>query len=325
MEPVLRIEELRVYYKDREKEIRAVDGVDLALHAGKTLALVGESGCGKTTVALSILNLVPTAGRIRSGRVLLDGRDVLALSSDELRRVRGRAISMIFQDPVSGLNPVMTIGAQVEEIIRTHTSMAKRESRATAAAALRAQGLANAEGLMDAYPFQLSGGMCQRVMIAIATVLRPRVIIADEPTSALDVTVQAQILRELDTLRETLGAAILLITHDLGVVAQLADDVAVMYAGRIVEHGGAEAVFSRPSHPYTAALMDARPRLDGGGGRLRAIRGAPPDLAVLDGGCAFLPRCPKAVSICRTDPWPGLLEVAPAHVSACYNPMFHGA
>jgi oligopeptide/dipeptide ABC transporter ATP-binding protein len=228
---------------------------------------------------------------------------------------------MIFQDPVSGLNPVLTIGAQVEEIIRTHLTVSKRESRAMTVAALRRQGLSEPERLMGSYPFQLSGGMCQRVMIAIATVLNPRVIIADEPTSALDVTVQAGILQELDDLKRTLRAAIMLITHDLGVVAMMADEVAVMYAGRIVEHGTAEQVYARPAHPYTAALLAARPRLDADRQSLQAIRGTPPDLAQLTGECAFLPRCGKAVNACREQPWPPL--TAASHAVACFNPMFH--
>jgi oligopeptide/dipeptide ABC transporter ATP-binding protein len=284
---------------------------------------VGESGCGKTTVALSILKLVPSPGTIDGGRVLLDGADLLSMRPDDLRRVRGREISMIFQDAMAGLNPVLSIGSQVEEIVHAHHDVPKRDSRSMALEALRAQGLASPEHVMASYPYQLSGGMCQRVMIAIATILRPRVIIADEPTSALDVTVQAGILRELDDLKQATGASILLITHDLGVVAQMADDVAVMYAGRIVEQGSAAALFARPAHPYTAALLAARPRLDADRRPLQAIRGAPPDMATLTGGCAFLERCTKAVSQCRAEPWPALAPVAPAHEAACFNPMFY--
>jgi oligopeptide/dipeptide ABC transporter ATP-binding protein len=320
---ILRIEDLRVTYRERERSVRAVDGVSLAVRRGSTLAIVGESGCGKTTVALSILKLVPSPGTIDSGRILLDGDDLLSMRPNELRRVRGRAISMVFQDAMAGLNPVLSIGAQVEEIVHAHHDVSKRESRAMTIEALRAQGLANPEQVMASYPYQLSGGMCQRVMIAIATILKPRVIIADEPTSALDVTVQAAILRELDDLKRTTGASILLITHDLGVVAQMADDVAVMYAGRIVEEGAAAAVFARPSHPYTAALLAARPRLDGDRRPLQPIRGTPPDLAALTGECAFLERCSKAVSQCRTEQWPGLAPVTPGHTAACYNPMFY--
>jgi oligopeptide/dipeptide ABC transporter ATP-binding protein len=216
----------------------------------------------------------------------------------------------------------MPIGEQVAEMVQTHLSVSRRESKAITIDALARQGLPQPERVARSYPFQLSGGMCQRVMIAIATVLRPRLIIADEPTSALDVTVQAAILRELDDLKTDLNASILLITHDLGVVAQMADDVAVMYAGRIVEQGAAHAIYARPRHPYTAALMAARPRLDDPGRPLQAIRGTPPDLGELSGECAFLPRCTKAVSACRTNPWPALSEIAPGHRAACFNPMF---
>jgi oligopeptide/dipeptide ABC transporter ATP-binding protein len=323
MDEILRIEDLRVSYRERDRTVRAVDGVGLALKRGATLAIVGESGCGKTTIALSVLNLVPHPGQIESGRILYHDRDLLALRAEELRRLRGRAISMIFQDPISGLNPVMTIGRQVEEIVRTHLDTSKQEARRIMLDALRAQRLSEPERIADSFPFQLSGGMCQRVMIAIATVLRPSVIIADEPTSALDVTVQAAILQELKDLRDALGAGIILITHDLGVVAQVADEVAVMYAGRIVEQGATADVYVRPQHPYTAALLAARPRLDDPGRRILPIRGAPPDLSALTGECAFLPRCSKVVNACRNDAWPTLRETAPAHAAACYNPMFH--
>ena len=322
--PILRIEDLSVTYRERERNVRAVDGVSLTLRRGSTLAIVGESGCGKTTVALSILKLVPSPGTIDAGRVLLDGDDLFSMRSDDLRRVRGRAVSMIFQDPMAGLNPVLSIGAQVEEIVHAHHhDVSKRDSRSMATESLRAQGLANPKQVMASYPYQLSGGMCQRVMIAIATILKPRVIIADEPTSALDVTVQAAILRELDELKRATGAAILLITHDLGVVAQMASDVAVMYAGRIVEQGTAAALFARPAHPYTAALLAARPRLDADRRPLQPIRGTPPDLGALTGQCAFLERCTKAVNDCRTEPWPTLEPVAPGHEAACFNPMFY--
>jgi oligopeptide/dipeptide ABC transporter ATP-binding protein len=322
-EPILKIEDLSVAYRERGRTLRAADGVSLTLDRGSTLALVGESGCGKTTVGLSILNLLPFPGAIDSGRVLLDGRDVLSMPADELRRVRGRRISMIFQDPIAGLNPVLSIGAQVEEIVRTHQDLPKRESRGRTIEALRKQGLPNPEQLMSQYPFELSGGMCQRVMIAIATVLQPQVIVADEPTSALDVTVQAGILRELNELKRDLGASILLITHDLGVVAQMADEVAVMYAGRIVERAAVREIYARPAHPYMAALLAARPRLDADRRPLQPIRGAPPDLGELTGECGFLPRCTKAINQCRSEPWPRLEEIAPSHTAACFNPVFH--
>jgi len=322
MDEILRIEDLRVYYHERERTVKAVDGIDFSLGKERTLALVGESGCGKTTAALAMLNLVGSPGRIHSGRVIFDGQDLLTLGGDDLRAVRGRQISMIFQDPVSGLNPVMNVGAQVAEIVRAHFGVSNKESKRVTVEALRRQDLAEPERVASAYPFQLSGGMCQRVMIAIATILHPRVIIADEPTSALDVTVQAAILRELDDLKRRLGASIILITHDLGVVAQMADEVAVMYAGRIIERGTAAAVYGRPRHPYTAALLAARPRLDDPDRPLRHIRGAPPDLAALSSECAFLPRCAKAVSNCRERPWPALADVDEGHAAACFNPVY---
>jgi peptide/nickel transport system ATP-binding protein len=323
MDDLLTVRDLRVYYHESERIVRAVDGIEFSLAPGRTLALVGESGCGKTTVALSIMGLVPSPGRIETGDVLFEERDLFALKGEALRHLRGAEISMIFQDPSSGLNPVLTVGSQLDEIVRTHTHVSKRDARRMTLEALRRQRLADPERLVDAYPFQLSGGMCQRVMIAIATVLKPKLIIADEPTSALDVTQQAGILRDLDDLKRHLGISILLITHDLGVVAGMADDVAVMYAGRIVERGSAEDVFARPRHPYCAGLMAARPRVDRVGQRLAPIRGGPPEPASDAPECAFLPRCPKALNTCRTEPAPPLAPVEAGHLAACYNPMFH--
>jgi peptide/nickel transport system ATP-binding protein/oligopeptide transport system ATP-binding protein len=323
MDPVLSIRGLRTYYRDQARTVKAVDGVDLDVRPGTVLSIVGESGCGKTTLALSILKLLPGNGFIPEGRVEFEGHDLLALHGEALRTVRGRRIAMIFQDPVSGLNPVISIGTQVAEIIHTHLDVPKQDAQRMTVDALRSQGLPNPENIAASYPYNLSGGMCQRVMIAMATVLKPAVIVADEPTSALDVTMQAAILHELDELRQRTGTAILLITHDLGVVATIADEVAVMYAGRIVEHGATFEVYKRPQHPYTAALLAARPRLDDPGRKLTPIKGAPPDLAALPPECAYLPRCVKAVNACRTDPWPALRELQPAHVAACYNPVFH--
>lgn len=322
MEPALDIRGLRVTYREPDRVVRAVGGVDLALPAGRVVAVVGESGCGKTTLALSVLGLLPPNAVIESGAMLFESHDLLRANAETMRSVRGRRISMIFQDPVSGLNPVLPIGAQMAEIVQTHLKVSKKEARSVTLSALRAQGLAQAESVADSYPFRLSGGMAQRVMIAMATVLRPAVIIADEPTSSLDVTMQAAILRELDGLRREQGTAIMLITHDLGVVASIADEVAVMYAGRIVEQGTAEAVYARPQHPYTAALLAARPRLDNPGRALTSIRGTPPDLATLTAECAFLPRCTKTVNACRAEPWPALAR-ANGHAVACFNPVFH--
>jgi oligopeptide/dipeptide ABC transporter ATP-binding protein len=308
---------------EHSRTVKAVGGVDLALAPGEVLALVGESGSGKTTLALGVLGLLPPNARIEEGAVWFGGRDLRALNADELRNVRGRRISMIFQDAVSGLNPVLPIGAQVAEIIETHLSVSRKEARRMMLEALRAQGLAQPERAASSYPFQLSGGMCQRVMIAIATVLRPEVIIADEPTSSLDVTMQAAILAELDELRQRTGTAIMLITHDLGVVATLADSVAVMYAGRIVERRAAGDLFSRPRHPYTAGLLASRPRLDQPGRELRPIPGSSPDLGAMDGLCAFLPRCSKAISACRVEPWPSLRAEGGDGAVACFNPLYY--
>ena len=320
---VLEVRDLYAEYADGSKPVKAVDGVSFSLRRGSTLALVGESGCGKTSIALAILGLLPHPGRVVRGEVRFSGRDLLSLGREELRLLRGREISMIFQDPVSGLNPVLSVGEQVEEIITTHLQLSKQEARRMVYDALQRVGLADPEQLTKQYPSHLSGGMCQRVFIAIATVLNPQIIIADEPTSALDVTVQAGILSELERLRREQGVSILLITHDLGVVAQMAEEVAVMYAGRIAEHGTARDVFRRPRHPYTASLLATLPRLDQARRPLEAIKGTPPNLAELPEECAFLPRCRKAVSACRTEPSPPLTELAPGHRAACYNPVYH--
>jgi oligopeptide/dipeptide ABC transporter ATP-binding protein len=319
---ILRVEDLRTHYFERSTVVKAVDGVSFELRRGTTLGIVGESGCGKTTLGLSVLNLVPYPGRIVGGRIVYDGAEVTAMSGEELRHLRGREISMIFQDPVAGLNPVLTIGMQVEETITNHLSLPKKEARRMTLDILGQMGLPHPERLVDQYPFHLSGGMCQRVMIAIATVLNPQVIIADEPTSSLDVTIQAAILGELNRLKQEREVSIVLITHDLGVVAQMADKVAVMYAGRIVESGRVGEVFRAPRHPYTWALLSALPRLEGSQGPLRSIKGSPPDLGKLPPECAFLPRCHKAVSACRQEPWPALEELSPGHWTACFNPVY---
>jgi oligopeptide/dipeptide ABC transporter ATP-binding protein len=321
---VLEARDLHTSFFTKEGTVKAVRGVSFRLEPGKILAVVGESGCGKSTLALSLLRLVPFPGKIIRGDVRLNGRALFQLSEDELRRVRGRQMSMIFQDPVSGLNPVLPIGKQVEEILTSHLDIPKKERRQRTLQILRQVGLADAERIASSYPFHLSGGMCQRVMIAMATALNPAVLIADEPTSALDVTVQAQILNELDILRRTKGTAILLITHDLGVVAQMADEVAVMYAGEFIECGEVGQIYREPRHPYTWSLLSTLPRLDKRGGPLHAIPGSPPNLAELPEECAFLPRCAKATTQCRTDPAPTLTAVGESGQRvACYNPVFH--
>ena len=318
---ILEISDLRTYYHDRKVVLKAVDGVNLSLERGSVLGVVGESGCGKSTLALSVLNLVPHPGYIDSGRVLFEGRNILEMGASDLRTIRGREISMIFQDPVAGLNPVLSVGQQIEEIITTHTGMSKGDAKRMSLNLLASMGMADPGRVADRYPFQLSGGMAQRVMIAIATALRPKVLIADEPTSALDMTVQAQILAELRRLQDT-GVSIILITHDLGVIAQMADKVAVMYAGRIAEEGDVESIFRRPRHPYTWSLLAALPRLDERVGRLRSVRGRPPDMTKLPPQCAFVPRCPKVRNECRSLDSPPLEEIEPGHWVACYNPMY---
>ena len=318
---ILRVEDLHTHFFARDGLVKAVNGVDLEMRRGRILGLVGESGCGKTVTALSILKLVPYPGQIVSGSVYLEGRDLYQLSAEDLRQVRGRDISMIFQDPVTGLNPVLPIGQQVGELLSAHTNMSKGEVRDTTLRILQQVGLPDPVRVAEQYAFQLSGGMCQRVMIGIATALNPKVLIADEPTTALDVTVQAQILDQILQLKEERGTSVLLITHDLGVIAQVADDVAVFYAGAVVEYGSVRDVFAAPLHPYTRALMNALPRVDQPFQHLQSIPGSPPNPMDLEDECPFIPRCNKALTVCRTSPWPRLETKAENHEAACYNPV----
>ena len=321
--PILRIESLSAEFATQDGSVKAVNDVSLSLREGGTLVITGESGSGKTSVALCVLNLLPHAGRITSGRIVFRDLDVLGLTSEEFRRIRGRDIAMVFQDPATGLNPVISVGQQVQEIITTHLDISRRDAKQRTLEVLAQMGLPEPEQVATRYPFQLSGGMAQRVMIAIATALNPKVLILDEPTSALDVTVQAAILEDLRRLQAHYGTSIMLITHDLGVVAQMADEVAVMYAGSVVEYADARTLFDRPRHPYTWSLLGSRPRWDReGGGRLPAIRGTPPSLIDLADECPFLPRCPKATSQCRTEPVPALTAIEAEHFVACYNPIY---
>ncbi|MDN5366049.1 MAG: peptide/nickel transport system ATP-binding protein [Thermacetogenium sp.] len=317
-EPVLEVEDLKTIFLTRHGVIKAVNGVSFAVEAGKTLGLVGESGCGKTVTSLSLLGLIEPPGKILSGEVRLNGYDLLSLSQKQLRRVRGKEISIVFQNPMTSLNPVLTVGTQIIETIISHEGVSRAEARQRALDLLARVGLPYSEKLLKRYPFQLSGGMRQRVMIAIALALRPKVLIADEPTTALDVTVQAQILTELRRLQAEFDTAIILITHDLGVVAEMADEVAVMYAGSIVEYGGVIEVFESPGHPYTRALLRSVPRLDRKCETLEHIQGQPPSLLNLPDRCAFLPRCPVAVDACD-GPRPQLEAVASDHLVACYQ------
>jgi peptide/nickel transport system ATP-binding protein/oligopeptide transport system ATP-binding protein len=322
-EPILQLKSLYAEFDTPDGVVQAVNNVSISVCPGQTLALMGESGAGKTSVGLCILNLLPYPGRISAGRVVYQGTDLLQLTSEEMRRVRGREIAMVFQDPSTGLNPVLSVGQQVEEAITTHVAVSRREARNRSLEVLAAMGLPDPADVAKRYPFQLSGGMAQRVMIAIATVLNPRVLVLDEPTSALDVTVQAAILEDLKQLQRRQDTGLLLITHDLGVVAQMADEVAVMYAGSIAERARSIDLFQRPRHPYTWSLLGSRPRWDRDGApRLTAIRGTPPNLVDLPDRCAFLPRCPKATNACRTEPAPPLEDVEPGHAAACYNPIY---
>ena len=320
---IIQVRDLSVRYRSRESTTYAVEGVSFDLAPGRVLALVGESGSGKTTAAMSVLRLLSPDADVLSGSVWFGGQDLLAASDRELRTIRGRRIATIFQDPVAGLNPVISVGDQVAETLTSHLEISKKEAKQRAIAILHDVGLSDPARVAKSYPFQLSGGMCQRVMIGIATALGPEVIIADEPTSALDVTVQAQILHQLNQLRETRGTSILLITHDFGVVAQVADEVAVMYAGRIIEQGEVGEMLKRPLHPYTHALLNTLPRLDNAGRQLHAIPGNPPELTAPAERCPFIPRCGKVMNVCRNDGPPPLASTERGgHPVACYNPIW---
>jgi peptide/nickel transport system ATP-binding protein len=316
--PLLAIEDLQVEFITYKSVINAVQGVSLTVNRGETLGLVGESGCGKSVTASSIMRLVPCPpGRIVAGKILLEGEDLFTKSAAEMRAIRGKAISMIFQDPMTALNPVFTAGDQIETVIRAHQRKTRREARRQAVEMFSQVGLADPEAILKKYPFEMSGGMSQRVMIAMALSCQPGLLIADEPTTALDVTVQAQILRLMRQLKSEMNTSILLITHDLGVVAKMCDNLAVMYAGRIVEYGSLTNLFKNPLHPYTRGLLAATPKLRQGEQRLETIEGSVPNLADLPPGCLFLPRCTAANSRCHIKP-PMLKQAAEAHYVACY-------
>jgi oligopeptide/dipeptide ABC transporter ATP-binding protein len=316
---LLQVEGLRTYFHGRSGVVRAVDGVDLRLEQGRTLGLVGESGCGKTVTSLSIMRLVDEPGRIEPGtRILFDGRDLAAADEDELRAVRGNDVSMIFQEPMTSLNPVYTVGDQIAETVRLHQGAGRREAVDRAVEMLRLVGIPSPERRVKDYPHQMSGGMRQRVMIAMALACDPKLLIADEPTTALDVTIQAQILELMKDLRDRLGMAIMLITHDLGVVAEMADEVAVMYAGRVVETGPAASVFASPQHPYTEALLQSIPVLGMTQAEpLRVIRGMVPSPTSWPAGCRFAARCDYTMDRCREED-PPLLQAGPDQRAACW-------
>jgi peptide/nickel transport system ATP-binding protein len=319
-EPLLDVRELVTRFATDGAELRAVDGVSFAVRAGTTLGVVGESGSGKSVTALSILKLVrDPPGRVIGGRVLFRGRDLLTLGEREMQKVRGAEIAMIFQEPMTSLNPVMTTGAQVAEPLVIHRGMSKKAALAEAAELYRLVGIADPERRIHDYPHQMSGGMRQRVMIAMALACRPALVIADEPTTALDVTIQAQILELLARLRRELGMALLLITHDLGVVAETCDDVVVMYAGHVVEQASAVELFAHPRHPYTAGLIASRkPTADGR--QLKAIPGIVPRLDQLPRGCRFADRCDRVQARCRAE-MPTLDPIAPGRLVRCFYPV----
>jgi oligopeptide/dipeptide ABC transporter ATP-binding protein len=314
----LQVEGLQVSFPGAGGDVHAVRGVSLSLDRGETLGLVGESGCGKSMTALAVAGLVPHPGWVAGGRVLLDGRDLTALGHRELRRVRGRSLGMVFQDPMTSLNPVFTVGYQLAEALTAHLDLPRSEVRRRSVALLREVGVPEPEARRAAYPFQLSGGLRQRAMIAMAVACRPGLLIADEPTTALDVTVQSQIMALLASLRRELGMALLLITHDLGLVAQHVERVAVMYAGHVVEQGPTRALFDDPLHPYTRGLLASVPRAAGEprGHRLRAIPGNVPHPSRVPAGCPFRDRCELALDACG-EALPELAKKAPDHRARC--------
>jgi peptide/nickel transport system ATP-binding protein len=317
--PLLEVRDLKTHFRTDDGIVKAVDGVTFSVEKGQTLGIVGESGCGKSVTCLTIMGLNPKASTISSGEVLFNGEEILHAPGAKLRDIRGNRIAMIFQDPMTSLNPVYTIGKQLEEAILLHRDATKKEARSRSLELLKAVGIPRAERRIEDYPHQFSGGMRQRVMIAMALVNDPDLLIADEPTTALDVTTQAQILDLMMRLQRDFGSAIMMITHDLGVVAETADDVIVMYAAKIVEQGSAETIFKRPHHPYTWGLLGSLPRLDADVERLVQIKGQPPSLLNPPRGCRFHPRCPYVFARCKQED-PELLPVSNDgdHLQRCF-------
>lgn len=315
---LLQVRDLKTYFDTRKGPVKAVDGISYDVDRGEIVALVGESGCGKTVSALSLIKLIPVPpGKIVSGQAIYEGRDLLKMSDEEIHAVRGRRIAVVFQEPMTSLNPVLTIGRQLTEGLLEHRLMGAREAEDEAVRLLEQVGIVDGRRRLEQYPDQFSGGMRQRVMLAIALACRPGLIIADEPTTAVDVTVQAQLLELLVSLTKSAGVALLLITHNMGVVAKYAHRINVMYAGRIVEQAVTIELFKNPLHPYTRALLSCIPRLDEAqGARLCTIQGQPPDLVQRPPGCAFAPRCNQAKKECSQE-WPPLREVFPEHSAAC--------
>jgi oligopeptide/dipeptide ABC transporter ATP-binding protein len=320
-EPLLAVEDLRVRFWTQHGTVHAVNGISFEIAAGETLGIVGESGCGKSVTSLALLGILPRAGRVARGTAQFEGRDLLQLTDKELRRIRGREIAMIFQDPMTSLNPVLTVGRQIREALETHFGMDRKPAEARAAELLDQVGIPAARSRVNDYPHQFSGGMRQRAMIAMALACEPKLLIADEPTTALDVTIQAQILDLLRALVAERDTALILITHDLGVVAGMCERVNVMYSGLFMETGSAEQVFETPRHPYTLGLLQSVPRLDAPRGRkLHPIEGAPRDMLNAPSFCPFAPRCAYEVTQSRLE-LPQLVEVEPGHRVACFNPV----
>ena len=315
---ILEIKNLHTYFYTDSGVIKSVDGVDIELREGSTLGIVGESGSGKSVTALSVMGLLMgTTGKVAEGEILFEGRDLTKLDDEERRKMRGEKISMIFQEPMTSLNPVMKIGDQITECILMHNNISKQEAWDKAVEMLKLTGVPRVERMMKEYPFQLSGGQRQRVMIAMALVCKPKILIADEPTTALDVTIQAQILDLMENLKQKTGTSILFITHDLGVVAEVCDDVVVMYSGRVVEKGDVRSIFSSPSHPYTKGLLASIPKLGECAEELESIPGNVPNPKYMPQGCKFAPRCSCAFDKCREEE-PGFYDVGEGHMSRCW-------
>ncbi len=317
MTKLLEVKNLKTYFYTDDGIVKAVDGVNFSVDAGKTMGIVGESGCGKSITAMSILRLIPDPpGKIVDGEVIFNGEDLTKVSDNRIREIRGNDISMIFQEPMTSLNPVFTVGYQIEEVLMLHQKLEEKEAREKAIEMIRLVGIPNPDRIVDEYPHQLSGGMRQRIMIAMALACQPRLLIADEPTTALDVTIQAQILELMNDLKNRLNTSIMLITHDLGVIAEMADHVIVMYSGKVVEDAPIGELFKNPRHPYTVGLMNSIPSLVKEGQRLDTIPGRVPNPLYLPKGCYFHPRCKYAVEECR-HVQPELRNIGPGHKVAC--------
>lgn len=314
---ILEIKNLSVEFSTQKGIIKVVNDVDLELKKGEVLGLVGESGCGKTTTSLAILGLLQKGGKVTNGDIIFKGKNLLTLSKEDLRKIRGKEIGMIFQNSMSNLNPIRKIKKQFIESIRAHLDISKKEAQEIALEMLQKVNLSDPVRIMNQFPFQLSGGMKQRVMIAMALALKPKILIADEPTTALDATIQAQVLNEMNNLRKEYGTSILFVSHNLGIISQLADKIGVMYAGDIVEYGLISHVFNNPSHPYTKGLLESVPKVEKEKKRLKAIKGSPPDLFKKPFGCTFHPRCEYAMDICRRKK-PRLIKVTEGVMGACH-------